>query len=118
MHPISKLRIESYVSSIQKLKKGVRVISAESIPIESMSDENILSIREALESRKNDDPVGVYGIVRFFVVAINEAKSYARCVAYGMEDYDTELETAAFYNKATVESGKLENEEKKVIFLC
>jgi hypothetical protein len=66
MHPISKLRIESHISSIRlkELPAGFRVIGAEAISIESLSKENILYIRKALVSRQKDDPKGIYSIAR------------------------------------------------------
>jgi hypothetical protein len=61
MHPISKLRIESHISSIRlkELPTGFRVIAAESINIESLPAENVVSIREALTSRQKVDPKGI-----------------------------------------------------------
>jgi hypothetical protein len=67
MHPISKLRMESYVAVIQllELPNGFRIVSAEALSIDSLPSDKNQATREGLVYNQTNDPEDVCCLVLY-----------------------------------------------------
>jgi hypothetical protein len=76
MHPISSIRSETYVAVIRlkELPVGFRVISAESVSIDSLPDTKAQETREKVFFLQTNESEKVYCVAMFDVEAIDAAR--------------------------------------------
>jgi hypothetical protein len=117
MYPISRLRLESHFAEIrlQELPGGFRVLSAESVSIESLPDNRAQTVRDSILYNQTNQPENVCCVAVFAVFAINAAKNSFLHEGYGFGPYSNLAaiqEEASFENGRQAELIKMLNREK------
>lgn len=78
MHPICKQRIESHVARInmKETSRGLRVISVDTVYIDTLPDEDTDGVRKTLSSIKEKEPDQVVCVVMFDIEGIENFYPY------------------------------------------
>jgi hypothetical protein len=104
MHPISRIRLKNHVVVIKmkELPSGFRVLSADAVSIESLSDAAKSSIREDILFTQAAEPEKVNCLASYEIDAIDDVYNVATLNRYGFGKYS---DLAALQDLATAKNG-------------
>jgi hypothetical protein len=105
IHPISKTRFETHVVVIRlkELPSGFRVLSAETVSIESFPDDQKDTIISNIHSFQTNQPENAYCVAIFKVENIDASEIRFLLIPYGVGTYSN---LAAVQEEAATENGR------------